>query len=397
MTNRGLKVGFAFLLGVVALCGIALVGAGAAIGLSSKPALPMPASPFFSSFSSSNAGDLQATLESIYAANGPSIVELDVTRSLNRPGVFVTGGSAVDHSLGSGFVWDTRGDIVTNNHVVAGADRIDVTLSDGTVVGAKLVGTDADSDLAVVRVDAPADELHPVSLGDSSRIKVGQLAVAIGNPFGHQTSMSLGIISAVGRSLPATRQVSEGPTFSIPDIIQTDAPINPGSSGGILLDLQGNVIGVTSAFDSAGGTSSGIGFAIPSAMVARVVPVLISAGHFDHPYLGIQGATLTPSLAQAMGLKPDQRGALVTQVAAEGPAAKAGVRGATQQATIDGLVSPIGGDVIIAMDGQPIRSSDDLAVYLAGAYEANQQVALTILRDSQVQVITVTLAPRPAG
>ncbi len=209
----------------------------------------------------------------------------------------------------SGFVWDTQGHIVTNNHVVDGASKIVVILSDGTEVTATLVGRDVDSDLAVIQVDPAGLTLRPVALGDSTKLQVGQFALAIGNPFGLQGTMTFGIISALGRSLPAGGNLQPTqPTFTIPNIIQTDAPINPGNSGGVLLDLQGNVIGVPTAIESSGQSSSGVGFAIPSAIVQTVVQSLISTGAVQHPYLGIEGTTLTPDLAQAMGLALTQRG-----------------------------------------------------------------------------------------
>jgi S1-C subfamily serine protease len=182
----------------------------------------------------------------------------------------------------------------------------------------------------------PANQLRPVQVADSNQVKVGQFAIAIGNPFGEQNTMTTGIVSALGRTLPAGSAAAQGPSYTIPDIIQTDAPINPGNSGGVLLNSDGKVIGITAAMESSTRSSSGVGFAIPSAIAQKVVPALIKTGHFDHPYLGISGGTLAPSLAQAMNLKADQRGALVGSVTRGGPAEKAGLRGSTQPATIDG-------------------------------------------------------------
>ncbi len=300
-------------------------------------------------------------------------------------------------ALGSGFVWDTAGHIITNNHVIDGATSISVTFSDGTTASAKVVGADPASDLAVVQVNLPASQLHPVQLADSTQIKVGQFAIAIGNPFGEQNTMTTGIISALGRSLPVDNGVAQGPSYTIPDVIQTDAPINPGNSGGVLLNSDGKVVGVTSAIESPVRASSGVGFAIPSAIVQKVVPALIKTGHYDHPYIGISGATLTPSLAQAVGLKTDQRGALVGTITPGSPADKAGLRGGTQQTTIDGAPASIGGDIITAIDGQPVRSFDDLVTYLARSTEVNQTVTLTVLRDGKEQTIKVTLLARPVS
>jgi serine protease Do len=302
-------------------------------------------------------------------------------------------------ALGSGFVWDTAGHIVTNNHVVDGATQISVTFADGTTASAKLVGADPDSDLAVIQVSVPASQLHPVQVGDSTQVKVGQFAIAIGNPYGEQNTMTTGIISALGRSLPVENPVSvtQGGTYSIPDVIQTDASINPGNSGGVLLNSDGQVIGVTAAIESPNGTSAGIGFAIPSAIVQRVIPALIKTGHYDHPYLGISGTTLKPGAAQAMNLKSDQRGALVISVTPNGPSAKAGVQGGNSQTTVNGLQAQIGGDVITAIDNQPVKSFDDIVAYLARSTNVNQTVTLTILRNGKEQTIKVILSARPGS
>ncbi len=350
--------------------------------------------------------DLETAFEDIYARVNISIVTIETVQSQTttpprpRTPVVPLPGPQVppEQGLGSGFVWDGQGNIVTNNHVIAGADQISVTFADGTMVTGKVVGADPNSDLAVVKVDVPASQLHPVQIGDSTQIKVGQLAIAIGNPFGEQNTMTTGIISAVSRSLPVgDRLATQGPTFTIPDIIQTDAPINPGNSGGVLLNVQGQVIGVTSAIESGSGTSSGIGFAIPSAIVRKVVPALIATGHFDHPYLGVSGTSLTPPLSQAMGLKGDQRGALVGTVSKGGPSEKAGLRGSTQETTVNGIRVQVGGDVVVAMDGQPIKTFDDIVAYLARSTQVGQTVTLTILRDGKQQDVQVTLAARPSS
>jgi S1-C subfamily serine protease len=209
--------------------------------------------------------------------------------------------------------------------------------------------------------------------------------------------MTTGIISALGRSLPVNDGAAQGPSYTIPDVIQTDAPINPGNSGGVLLNADGKVVGVTSAIESPVRASSGIGFAIPSAIVQKVVPALIKTGHYDHPYMGISGTTMTPSLAQAMGLKADQRGALVSTVTPSSPADKAGLRGSTQQTTIDGAQARVGGDVITAIDGQPVKTFDDLIAYLARSTDINQTVTLTILRGGTEQSVKVTLTARPGS
>ncbi|RME48191.1 MAG: PDZ domain-containing protein [Chloroflexi bacterium] len=292
-------------------------------------------------------------------------------------------------------MWNKDGYIVTNNHVVEGADRISVTFHDGTTVAGRVVGTDPDSDLAVVKVDVPAEQLQPVRIADSTQVKVGQLAVAIGNPFGLQGTMTVGIVSAVGRLLPIESGGTQGPHYSIPDVIQTDAPINPGNSGGVLVDDQGRVIGVTSAIISPVRASAGIGFAIPSAIVQKVVPTLIKTGHYEHPWIGISGISLNPDLAKAMDLKADQRGALVVDVVPGSPADKAGLHGSDRQVTIEGEQVRVGGDVIVAVDGQSVDGFDDLITYLARSTEVGQTVTLTVLRHGKTETVKVTLAARP--
>ena len=350
-----------------------------------------------------NVSDLEATLEQIYAQVSPSVVAIHVVEKATATSglpFFNNQGQGQPQiqpqALGSGFVWDKDGHIVTNNHVVAGADKVSVTFSDGTTVPATVVGTDPDSDLAVIKVDYPADQLQPVKLADSMQVKVGQLAVAIGNPFGHENTMTVGFVSAIGRSIPAdggTGTVS----YSIPDVIQTDAPINPGNSGGVLTDDQGQVMGVTAQIDSPVRASVGIGFVIPSSIVAKVVPELIKSGHFEHSYVGISGGSLIPDLATAMNLKSTQRGALINKVTSGGPAEKAGLRGSNKQVTINGESVNVGGDVIIAIDNQPVKTFDDIVAYLVRSTSVGQTVTLTILRDGQQQDVKVTLEARPAA
>lgn len=379
---------------------------------SSTVATPTVVAPAQQSTSSSPGNDLlsayQGTLENIYSTVSPSVVNIHVvmSASANSGATQIPGfpffnqpqgqqpRQQLQSALGSGFVWDTNGNIVTNNHVVNGANKIEVTFSDGTTVPAKLVGTDPDSDLAVINVSVSADKLHPVAMADSTSVKVGELAIAIGNPFGLEGTMTTGIISAIGRSLPADENNIQ--SYSIPDIIQTDAPINPGNSGGVLMDAQGQVLGVTSAIESPSGTNAGIGFAIPSAIVKNVVPSLITNGKYVHAWLGISGTSLTPDLATAMKIDPAQRGALVEEVLPNSPAEKAGLKASNQQTTIDGQQTNVGGDVITAIDGQPILQMDDLIAYLARSTKPDQKVTLTILRDGKQQTLDVTLAARPS-
>ena len=300
-------------------------------------------------------------------------------------------------SLGSGFVWDKAGHIVTNNHVVDGADKIEVAFQDGTTVPAERVGADPDSDLAVIKVAIPEEQLHPVKMGASDGLRVGQLAIAIGNPFGLEGTMTVGIISALGRSLPSGElNFNNGPVYRIPDVIQTDAPINPGNSGGVLVNDQGKVIGVTFAIESPAGANAGIGFVIPAAIVERVVPVLIEKGSYAHPYLGISGTSLTPDLAKAMDLEASQRGALVAEVVAGSPADKAGLRGSDRQVTINGQQVSVGGDVILAIDDHSVKEMDDLIAYLSAQTGVGQKVSLTVLRDGKEKRLEATLTARPS-
>jgi S1-C subfamily serine protease len=296
---------------------------------------------------------------------------------------------------GSGFVWDKEGHIVTNNHVVNGAEKIEVTFSDGTAVPAELVGADKDSDLAVIKVDLPADQLKPVQLADSKSVKVGELAIAIGNPYGLEGSMTVGIISAVGRTTPGGESQIGSPSYSIPDVIQTDAPINPGNSGGPLVNDQGQVVGVTYMIESASGSNAGIGFVIPSSLVSRVIPTLIENGAYEHPYLGISGISLTPALAEAMDLDPMQRGVMVGDLTPGGPAEKGGLKGSQSESQVDGQQVQIGGDVIIAIDGSDVKSMDDLIAYLGNSTTVGQDVSLTVLRDGKETTVEVTLEARP--
>ncbi len=340
---------------------------------------------------------LEGTLSRIYEEVNPSVVNIKVTRIIQETPFSTT--PTYQRASGSGMVWDKEGHIVTNNHVVEGAKYIHVFFADGTEADATLVGTDPDSDLAVIKVDVDKALLHPVTVGDSTRVKVGQLAIAIGNPFALTGTMTVGIISALGRVLPTEEMVIGGGRYVIPDIIQTDAPINPGNSGGPLLNSKGEVIGVTTAIASPVRASAGIGFAVPSIIVKKVVPQLIEKGYYEHPWLGVSIETLTPRVAKIMGLPETQRGALIVNVLPDSPADKAGLRGSDRQVTleIDGreVKVQVGGDVIVAIDGHPVRSSDELLTYLARYTHAGQKVTLTILRQGKKMDVEVTLGVRP--
>lgn len=351
---------------------------------------------------------LQSAYEAVYQSVNPSVVTIEIGSRItgtNAPGPFGNRGNGqnsqgqvVPVAEGSGFVWDTSGHIVTNNHVVTGADRITVTFSDGSSYGAKVVGTDPNTDLAVIQVTgAPASLLKPVIVGDSTQVKVGEMVVAIGNPFGLANTMTNGIVSAISRSIQAGSGGSQNgpanaPTFSIPDVIQTDAAINPGNSGGVLVDMSGALIGVPSQIESQSGSNSGVGFAIPSATVSKVVPQLISKGVAVHSYLGISGSTVTPDVVSALNLKSGQQGVLVATVVAGGPAEKAGLKAAP----VDSNGAPTAaGDIITGINGKSIATFEDLVSYLYNNTQPGQSVTLNVLRNGSEIQVQVTLGTQP--
>ena len=285
-------------------------------------------------------------------------------------------------SLGSGFVYDAEGHIVTNYHVVEGATQLEVDFTSGFKAYATIVGTDLDSDLAVIKVDAPASELHPLPLGDSDSLQVGQTVVAIGNPFGLNSTMTVGIVSALGRTLDSMHSTSSGGVFTAGDIIQTDAAINPGNSGGPLFNLNGEVIGINRAIRTVNSTdtgeplNSGIGFAVSVNIVKRVVPGLIKDGFYDYPYMGVSSMdNLSLTVIEALGLK-SQVGAYVTSVAPGGPADLAGIRAGNKATSVPGLFA--GGDLIIALDGQPPADLVEAAKVLYPKRKG-EKVALEVL------------------
>ena len=334
-------------------------------------------------------------LINIYKRVNPSVVHIRVITPLTSDEMPQVPGESEDfyqQGTGSGFVLDLEGHIVTNNHVVAGSEEVQVTFADGTSVAARVIGTDPDSDLAVIQVDVAASRLYPVVLGDSDALEIGQRAIAIGNPYGLRGTLTTGIVSALGRSLPLGR-LSEtiGTRFTIPELIQTDAAINPGNSGGPLLDSQGRVIGVNTAYDPG---AFGVGFAVPVNAVRRVVPSLIKEGHFPYPWLGISGTDLSLDYVQEMKL-PVQRGAIVLSVIFGSPADKAGLRGSSTTVKKAGRELDIGGDVIIAIDSEPVDEFEDVLVYILRRTEVGQEVKLTIIRDGREQTVRVQLAERP--
>jgi 2-alkenal reductase len=304
-------------------------------------------------------------------------------------------------SLGSGFVFDSEGHIVTNQHVVEGASEVEVAFSSGFKAYGTVIGSDVDADVAVVKVDAPADQLHPLAIGDSNTLNVGEQVVAIGNPFGLSGTMTLGIVSGLGRTQFAHADPDGGGFFSTADIIQTDAAINPGNSGGPLFNLQGEVVGInqsirTDTFNGVTGNAvnSGVGFSISINLVKRIVPYLIRDGRYEYPYLGISSdPDLSLAEIEALGLDT-YTGAYVTSVAPGGPADQAGIRGGTQPTNLNERLLA-GGDVIIGIDDQPVDTFDDLLGYLTTNKSPGDTVVLTVLRDGQATDITVTLGSRP--
>lgn len=336
-------------------------------------------------------GDLAGmneTLVALYERTSPGVVAIQTLQDTGS-------------GLGSGIVYDTEGHIITNYHVVEGATDLEVDFPSGLKVRGEVIAIDSDSDLAVIKVEVEPDELHPLPFGDSDLLQVGQLVVAIGNPFGLYNTMTLGIISAKGRTLSSLREteVGSGSYYSAGDIIQTDASINPGNSGGPLLNLNGEVIGMNRAIRTTGTTStgdpvnSGIGFAISSNIITRVVPSLIAQGYYDYPYLGIRPLD-DPTLMEReiLGIERTS-GAYILEVVAGSPADRAGLRGGTRQTDIQGLLA--GGDLITGVDGRPVRIFDELISYMLTHKSPGDSMTLTIVRDNEEMEVTVNLTKRP--
>jgi S1-C subfamily serine protease len=304
--------------------------------------------------------------------------------------VCITAPEQFGECIGSGFVIDLEGHVVTNDHVAQAADELLVTLADEHTVPAQVIGSDPGSDLAVLKIDVPADSLTVAELGDSSALLVGQRAIAIGNPFGLERTITTGVISSLGRTL--RRDDSD---FQIAEVIQTDAAINPGNSGGPLLDSQGRVIGVNSAIASESGTNSGVGFAIPVDIVKRVVPELIAQGGYRHPWIGVTGRSISPEMVDAADL-PVDTGVLVFAVEPGSPAESAGLRGGDQEIVVSGVPMLAGGDIVIAIDQVEVKKFDDVVNYLASYTSVGDVVTLTVVRDGSEIELAVTLEERPA-
>ena len=336
----------------------------------------------------------------LYREVNPSVVSIQIIRKATElelmsqeltPDV-----NQYTRSQGSGFIIDgAKGIVLTNNHVVEGAEVVEAILWDGTVMPAEILGRDPDSDSAVLQIEAKDRELQGVTLGDSDAVEVGQRVLIIGNPFGWQGTLTSGIVSGLGRTL-MLGHISERVSgrFSIPEMIQTDAAVNFGNSGGPMIDSSGLVIGITTAMDSSSGVSSGVGFAVPINALKRILPDLIDKGHYDYPWVGITGTDLRPIHVEEMDL-PVDHGATIVHVTEGGPAEKAGLRGGTSTKDYYGEEISLGGDVIVAIDDTPVRQFDDVLVYLIRETRPGDTVRLGIIRDGKDKEITITLAKRP--
>ncbi len=320
--------------------------------------------------------DLQDALINVYRQVNPAVVHIRVFT--DQQGLNILLGT------GSGFVYDSEGHIVTNNHVVTEGDSFEVVFADGSRAEAVVVGADVDSDLAVIKAKQLPDGVQPVTLANSADVQVGQFVAAIGNPFDETGSMSIGIISGLGRTLESQRVAEGGGRYSLPQVIQTDAAINPGNSGGPLLNLNGEVVGVNSAILSRSGTNSGVGFSIPVDAVKRIAPALITDGSYTYPFIGIRMWSLDTTLQDELDLL-QTAGAYITDVSAGTPAEEAG---------LIGREGP-GGDLIIAIDGHPIQDSDSLISYLVFETEVGQTIDLTVIREKEEIIVPLTLGARP--
>ena len=336
----------------------------------------------------------EEVLNGIYENVVPSVVYIRVPRAgasslMGMPGI----PDDLLWSAGSGFVWDEQGHIVTNHHVVEDVigqeDQVRLEFSDSTQAKGTVIGSDPDSDLAVIKIEEGDWNLHPAALGDSSEVRVGQLAVAIGAPFGQEFTMTSGIVSAVGRNISSQGQ------FTIPEVIQTDSAINPGNSGGPLLDRSGQVIGINTQIISRTGSFSGVGMAVPVDIAKRVVPPLIADGEFNYPWLGVSIATVDTHYAEGMGLPKETRGALIISTVDDSPADRAGLRGSESTVDIDGTDYRSGGDIIVAIGPHEISSTNDLIAHLTYHNSPGDTVSIVVLRDGQRQELEVTLGQRP--
>jgi S1-C subfamily serine protease len=321
------------------------------------------------------------SLIEIFEKSESGVVRINVQRTDQSNGTSV---------VGSGFVFDKQGHIITNAHVVKNVKKVVVTFLDGRSYNADIVGFDEYTDIGVIKVNADLSSLQPLPLGDSANLKVGEPIAAIGNPFGLSGSMTSGIVSQLGRLLPS------GAGYSIPDVIQTDAAINPGNSGGPLLNMRGEIVGINTAIQSTTGEFTGVGFAVPSQTLAKIIPNLIENGKYQHPWIGIAGRDIDPDLAKVLNLN-DAVGFLVITVVDNSPAAKAGIHGSNETVEVEGVKYPIGGDIILSVDGQQVRKIDDILIHLQRAKSIGDEMILEVLRDGRTTNITITLDKRPNG
>ena len=319
------------------------------------------------------------SLIDIFEKAEPGVVRVNTQRNQTEN---ETGG------VGSGFVFDKKGHIITNAHVIEDSTKTVVTFLDGRSYNAQIIGVDKYTDIGVIKVNADLKLLHPLSLGDSSNLQVGEPITAIGNPFGLSGSMTSGIISQMGRLLPS------GSGYSIPDVIQTDAAINPGNSGGPLLNMRGDIVGINTAIQSSTGEFTGVGFAIPSQTVAKIVPTLIKEGEYKHPWIGISGKDIDPDTANILGLK-DTLGFLIITVVEDSPAFDAGLIGSNETIKVEGREYLIGGDIITTVDGIDVRKIDDILIHLQRVKTVGDEMVLEILRENRTTSVTIILQERP--
>jgi S1-C subfamily serine protease len=322
------------------------------------------------------------SLADLFAKSQDGVVQIIVHKSMDN---------SSDRVIGSGIVYDLRGNIITNNHVVEGYQKIRVVFHEGESYSAKVIGTDPFADLAVIKVDADPQTLHPLPLGDSSKLRIGNEVIAIGSPFGLTGSMTTGIVSQLGRILNPPNIGA----FSIPNVIQTDTAINPGNSGGPLLNDLGEVVGVNTAIQTQTGEFSGVGFAIPSNTMKRIIPFLIQDGHYKHPWLGISGISVDPDLSDNLGLST-HTGFLIENIVPGSPASEAGLHASNQNKTVDGVKYKFGGDVIIQVDNNPIKKLEDLLNYLQDNKSVGDKMVLKIIRSDKPMEVTLVLQERPS-
>ena len=378
MANNGIIIG-----GVIATIGVAFA---VFVMLSSTSEIPN------TELIVSNGNHLETVgdITSIQASSGFSLIEIfeKTEESVVQVNVRANDGTSKPGNMGSGFVYSDKGYIITNNHVVDDAGKVTVTFLDGESYTAKIIGTDPDLDLAVLKVEVGATYLQPIPMGDSSQLKVGEQITAIGNPFGLSGSMTSGIISQMGRLLP------QDSGYSIPDVIQTDAAINPGNSGGPLLNMNGEVVGINTAIQSATGEFTGVGFAVPSNTVKKVVPILIEEGVFHHPWMGISGSDVDPDLAKVRELN-SSKGFLIATVVEGSPAEDAGLQGITITKEIDGREYALDGDIIVKIDDKVVRKISDILIHLQREKSIGDEMVMTVNRDGTLIEVILVLGERP--